>query len=158
MKEIERKFLVKSEDFKEAAQKKIHIQQAYLNTDPERTIRIRTAGEKAYLTIKGKSDEAGTSRFEWEKEIPAGEAKELLKLCEPGRIVKDRYLVTSGKHTFEVDVFQESLQGLIVAEVELEDADEEFQKPEWLGEEVTGDKNYYNSNLVAKAAKKEKLS
>lgn len=158
MKEIERKFLVKSEDFKEAAQKKIHIQQAYLNTDPERTIRIRTAGEKAYLTIKGKSDEAGTSRFEWEKEIPAGEAKELLKLCEPGRIVKDRYLVTSGKHTFEVDVFQESLQGLIVAEVELEDADEEFQKPEWLGEEVTGDKSYYNSNLVAKAAKKEKLS
>lgn len=157
MKEIERKFLVKSDDFKKTAHKKIEIQQAYLNTDPERTIRIRITGEKAYLTIKGKSDKTGTSRFEWEKEIPSEEAKELLKLCKPGRIVKDRYLVTSGKHTFEVDVFQESLKDLVIAEIELEDAEETFQKPEWLGKEVTGNKSYYNSNLVAKAAKKEKI-
>ncbi|AVR44697.1 adenylate cyclase [Christiangramia fulva] len=154
MNEIERKFLVKSDKFKEEAQKKISIQQAYLNTDPARTIRVRTTGDKAYLTIKGKSNKSGTSRFEWEKEIPLEEAKELLKICEPGKIVKERYLVSSGRHTFEVDVFLEALEGLIIAEVELQDENDEFEIPSWLGKEVTGDVNYYNSRLVEKAAQK----
>jgi len=149
MQEIERKFLVKSDDYKEQALKKTLFIQAYLNTHPERTIRIRISGDMAFITIKGKSSENGLSRFEWEKEIAVNEAKELLKLCEPGEIQKNRYLVQLGKHTYEVDEFLEDNEGLVLAEVELETEEESFEKPEWLGEEVTGNLAYYNSNLIA---------
>lgn len=155
MNEIERKFLVQSDAFKKEAYRKIPIAQAYLNTDPERTVRIRTTGETAYITVKGKSGDSGTTRFEWEMEIPLQEAKALLKLCEPGKIIKDRYLVKAGRHDFEVDVFHETLEGLVIAEVELNDENEKFRKPSWLGKEVTGNKEYYNSSLATKAAQKE---
>ncbi|WP_373058121.1 CYTH domain-containing protein [Zunongwangia sp. H14] len=145
--EIERKFLVTSEDFKNQSEKKEKIVQAYLNSHAERTVRIRTKGEKAYITVKGKSSENGLSRFEWETEIPVEEAKDLLKIAEPDPIEKVRYLVKIGSHIFEVDEFHGSNEGLIVAEVELNREEEEFEKPEWLGEEVTGDKKYYNSLL-----------
>jgi len=149
MQEIERKFLVKSDNYKEQSAKKTLFIQAYLNTHPERTIRIRISGDMAFMTIKGKSSENGLSRFEWEKEIAVNEAKELLKLCEPGEIQKNRYLVQLGKHTYEVDEFLEDNEGLVLAEVELETEEESFEKPEWLGEEVTGNLAYYNSNLIA---------
>ena len=149
MQEIERKFLVKSDDYKEQASKKTLFIQAYLNTHPERTIRIRISGDMAFMTIKGKSSENGLSRFEWEKEIAVSEAKELLKLCEPGEIQKNRYLVQIENHTYEVDEFLEDNEGLVLAEVELETEEESFEKPEWLGEEVTGNLAYYNSNLIA---------
>ena len=149
MQEIERKFLVKSEDYKDQASKKTLFIQAYLNTHPERTIRIRISGDSAYMTIKGKSSENGLSRFEWEKEIAVSEAKELLKLCEPGEIQKNRYLVQMGNHTYEVDEFLEDNEGLVLAEVELKTEEESFEKPGWLGEEVTGNLAYYNSNLIA---------
>lgn len=149
MQEIERKFLVKSDDYKEQASKKTLFIQAYLNTHPERTVRIRISGDMAFMTIKGKSSENGLSRFEWEKEIAVNEAKELLKLCEPGEIQKNRYLVQLGKHTYEVDEFLEDNEGLVLAEVELETEEESFEKPEWLGEEVTGNLAYYNSSLIA---------
>lgn len=155
MNEIERKFLVTSDVFKKKAYRKIPIAQAYLNTDPERTVRIRTTGETAYITVKGKSSDSGTTRFEWEMEIPLQEAKSLLKLCEPGMIIKDRYLVKAGHHDFEVDVFHETLEGLVIAEVELKDENEQFHRPQWLGQEVTGDREYYNSSLAAKAAQNE---
>ena len=149
MQEVERKFLVKSDDYKEQASKKTLFIQAYLNTHPERTIRIRISGDMAFMTIKGKSSENGLSRFEWEKEIAVSEAKELLKLCEPGEIQKNRYLVQIENHTYEVDEFLEDNEGLVLAEVELETEEESFEKPEWLGEEVTGNLAYYNSNLIA---------
>ncbi len=153
MTEIERKFLVKSDDFKEASRKKTHFIQAYLNTDPERTIRIRVTDDQAFMTIKGKSSENGLTRFEWEKEIELGEAKELLKICEPGKIEKYRYELDFGNHTYEIDEFLEDNSGLVLAEVELQDEEEHFEKPEWLGEEVTGNLAYYNSNLIAKPFK-----
>ncbi|MDR5591271.1 CYTH domain-containing protein [Christiangramia sp. SM2212] len=153
MQEIERKFLVKSDNFKKLASEKTLFVQAYLNTDPERTIRIRISGDKAFMTIKGKSSENGLSRFEWETEIDLDEAKELLNLCEPGKIEKFRYLVSAGNHTYEVDEFLEDNKGLVLAEIELENEDDEFEKPEWLGEEVTGNLDYYNSNLIAKPYK-----
>jgi len=153
MQEIERKFLVTSEKFKAQASKKTLFIQAYLNTHPARTIRIRISGDKAFMTIKGKSSESGLSRFEWEKEIPVTEAKELLKLCEPGKIEKYRYLIPFGDHTYEVDEFLEDNEGLVIAEVELESEEETFKKPDWLGEEVTGNLDYYNSNLIAKPYK-----
>ena len=145
--EIERKFLVKG-DFKQNAFKAIRIIQGYLSSIPERTVRIRIKEDKAFITIKGAGNISGASRFEWEKEIPVDEAKELLKLCEPGIIDKTRYLVKSGKHTFEVDEFYGENEGLIMAEIELHDENEEFIKPAWLGDEVTGDKKYYNSSLM----------
>lgn len=145
--EIERKYLVKSNQYKSESQEHHSITQGYLNSNPERTVRIRTRGEKAYLTIKGKSSDSGMSRFEWEKEISISEANELLKLCEPGIIKKTRYLVEFDGHTFEVDEFQDENGGLIIAEIELESEDSDFSIPAWLGEEVTGDKRYYNSFL-----------
>lgn len=153
MQEIERKFLVASDTFKEQATKKTLFIQAYLNTHPERTIRIRISGEQAFMTIKGKSSENGLSRFEWEKEIPITEAKELLKLCEPGKIEKYRHLIPLGDHIYEVDEFLEDNDGLVIAEIELESEDEKFKKPDWLGKEVTGNLDYYNSNLIAKPYK-----
>ena len=149
MTEIERKFLVKSDDFKKESKKKTHFIQAYLNTNPERTIRIRVTDDKAFMTIKGKSSENGLTRFEWEKEIELNEAKELLKICEPGKIEKYRYEVDHGDHVYEIDEFLEDNKGLVLAEVELQSEEETFKKPEWLGQEVTGNLAYYNSNLIA---------
>ncbi len=145
--EIERKFLVKSERFKNYSDKEERIVQGFLNTNPERTVRIRIKGNKGYITVKGKSNETGLSRFEWEKEISVAEADSLLKIAEPGIIEKLRYEVKSEKHTFEIDVFAGDNTGLIIAEVELQSEDEVFNKPDWLGAEVTGIAKYYNSQL-----------
>lgn len=144
--EIERKFLVRGE-FKSLAYASERIVQGYLSSVPERTVRVRIKGEKGFLTIKGIADEEGVSRYEWEKEIPANEAQELMQLCEPGVIDKVRYLLKCGTHVFEVDEFRGENAGLVLAEVELQAAAEDFERPEWLGEEVTGDKRYYNSTL-----------
>ncbi|MGM0931862.1 MAG: CYTH domain-containing protein [Bacteroidota bacterium] len=147
MLEIERKFLVKSGEYKKEAYEKIRIKQGFLSTDPERTVRLRITNETAFLTIKGKSKENGLSRFEWEKEIDKNEAEELFKLCKPGIIDKTRYLVKVGDFTYEVDEFYGENQGLVVAEIELNNEKDSFQKPIWLGEEITGDIKYYNSQL-----------
>ena len=151
--EIERKFLVKTEDFKEESYEKYTIKQGFLNTSPERTVRVRIKGETAFITVKGKNNEAGLTRFEWEKEIDKQEAEELLKLCEPGMIDKTRYLVKVIDHIFEVDEFYGENEGLIVAEVELLNENEIISKPEWLGSEVTGKPEYYNSQLSKKPFK-----
>jgi len=145
--EIERKFLIKG-DFKQHSDSSMRITQGYLSSVPERIVRIRIYGDKAFLTIKGITNSAGISRYEWEKEIAVNEAYELLKLCEPGIIDKTRYLVKSGKNTFEVDEFYGENEGLVVAEIELAAEDQHFEKPDWLGEEVTGDRRYFNSRLV----------
>ena len=144
--EIERKFLVKG-GFKETAFDALRITQGYLSTAPGRSVRVRLKGDKGFLTIKGPSRDGGLSRFEWEKEIGADEARELLALCEPGLIDKTRWLVKAGTHTFEVDEFHGDNEGLIMAEVELSAPDEPYEKPDWLGQEVTGDRRYYNSYL-----------
>ncbi|MEQ8421183.1 CYTH domain-containing protein [Arenibacter algicola] len=145
--EIERKFLVKSETFKTDAVQKERIVQGFLNTDPLRTVRVRIKGDKGYMTVKGKGNHNGTTRFEWEKEITVKEADALIKLSEPGVIDKLRYYIEVGKHIFEVDEFFGDNSGLIIAEIELEHEDEDFLKPQWLGDEVTADVRYYNSQL-----------
>ena len=147
--EIERKFLVDG-DFKKEAYDAIRITQGYLSSMPQRVVRVRVKGDKGYLTIKGESDASGVSRFEWEKEIPLEEAKALLKLAEPGIIDKTRYLIknTDGRHTWEVDVFHGDNDGLVMAEIELSAENETFDRPNWLGKEVTGDKRYYNSFIA----------
>ena len=145
--EIEKKFLVAGE-FKESAKKATRITQGYLSSVPERTVRVRVKGEKGYITVKGIGKDSGASRFEWEKEIPVEDVRDLLKICEPGVIDKTRYLVDCDGHTFEVDEFYGDNEGLVVAEVELSDENEAFTRPSWLGEEVTGDKKYYNSMLM----------
>jgi adenylate cyclase len=147
MLEIERKFLVNSEAFKQEAFKHTRIVQGFLNTHPERTVRVRIKGAQGFLTVKGISNKAGTIRTEWETEISVADAEALLLLCEPGIIDKTRYEIKAGNHTFEVDVFSGENEGLIVAEVELKSENEEFLKPLWLGKEVTGDLRYYNSQL-----------
>ncbi|SCY29081.1 CYTH domain-containing protein [Nonlabens sp. Hel1_33_55] len=146
MQEIERKFLIKNTEFLEDMNG-FKIVQGYLSNDPKRNVRVRIKGDLAFITIKGMSNESGLSRFEWEKEIDVKEAEELLKLCLPGVIEKTRYEIASGDHTFEVDIFEGENKGLIIAEVELKSEDEAFEKPEWLGDEVTGDVRYYNSYL-----------
>lgn len=153
--EIERKYLVQSDAYKSEASQKFKIVQGYLNSDPERSVRVRIKGEKGFLTVKGKSNTSGTSRFEWEKEIPLKEAKELLSLCEPGIIEKIRYLIPAqcdqgSRHIFEVDEFKGENTGLVVAEVELSFENEKITKPAWLGEEITGRPQYYNSALSQK--------
>ena len=145
--EIERKFLVKSMHFLDKAVSKIKIVQGFLNTHPDRTVRIRIKGEKGFMTVKGKSNDSGTTRFEWEREIGFKDAEELLQLCEKGIIDKTRYLLPFHDHSFEVDVFDGENKGLILAEIELSNENEMFHKPDWLGEEVTGDIKYYNSQL-----------
>ena len=145
--EIEKKFLVAGE-FKESAKKATRITQGYLSSVPERTVRVRVKGDKGYITVKGIGNDSGASRFEWEKEIPVEDVRDLLKICEPGVIDKTRYLVDCDGHTFEVDEFYGDNDGLVVAEVELSDENEAFTRPSWLGEEVTGDKKYYNSMLM----------
>ncbi|NJB71301.1 CYTH domain-containing protein [Saonia flava] len=151
--EIERKFLVNSHAYKKEATSKNLIVQGFLNTHPNRTVRVRINGDFGYLTVKGKSNETGTSRFEWEKEIEVDEAKSLLNLCEEGVLEKTRYLVPVNQHMFEVDEFFGDNKGLVVAEVELSSENEFFEKPNWLGEEVTGDIKYYNSQLSLKPYK-----
>jgi adenylate cyclase len=146
--EIERKFLIKG-DFKSHVSKKIEIVQGYLSSVPERSVRVRIKNDKGFLTIKGIGNETGVSRYEWEKEIKLRDARELLKICEPGVIEKTRFLVEEGDHTFEIDVFHRENEGLIIAEIELESEEEEFVKPDWLGREVTGEEKYYNVMLVA---------
>ena len=145
--EIERKFLVKG-GFEKAALGCVHVVQGYLSSDPQRIVRVRLKGEKGYLTVKGPG---ALNRFEWEKEISADEAEALLSLAEPGIVDKTRYLVPAGdgRHTWEVDVFHGDNEGLVVAEIELSSEDDPFDRPDWLGEEVTGDPRYYNSSLRA---------
>jgi len=145
--EIERKFLVNSNNFKAEAFKQTRIIQGFLNTDKKRTVRVRLKGEMGYLTIKGESSKNGLSRFEWEKEIAKAEAKQLLALCLEEVIDKVRYEVKVGNHIFEIDEFLGSNEGLVVAEVELNSENEHFIKPDWLANEVTGDVKYYNSQL-----------
>lgn len=148
MQEIERKFLVKSDAFKAEAFKQTRITQGYLSSVPERTVRIRVKGDKGYITIKGIGNDSGASRFEWEKEISATEVMDLMKIAEAGVIDKTRYQVQKGNHIYEVDEFYGENEGLVVAEIELQNEDDDFEKPDWLGEEVTGDKRYYNSMLM----------
>jgi len=145
--EIERKFLVTSNVFKTDAFSQNKIAQGYLSSVPERTVRVRIKGDKGFITVKGISSDSGMSRFEWEKEIPVNEAENLLKLCEKGIIDKIRFNVKIGNHTFEVDEFHGENEGLIIAEIELSSENEGFERPNWLGEEVTNDKRYYNSYL-----------
>ena len=135
-------------DFKSEAFKSTRITQGYLSSVPERTVRVRVKGDKGFITIKGIGNESGASRFEWEKEIPVDEVRDLLKICEPGVIDKTRYLVKNGDLTFEVDEFYGDNDGLTVAEIELPDEDTQFNRPAWLGEEVTGDVRFYNSMLM----------
>ena len=146
--EIERKFLVKGDGYKALAESQSRVVQGYICSARGRTVRVRIRQGKGYLTIKGTSNVAGTSRYEWEKEISLQEAEELMTLCEPGIIDKVRYLVPSGGHVFEVDEFHGENEGLVVAEVELADEDEAFVKPDFIAEEVTGDVRYYNSQLM----------
>ena len=145
--EIERKFLLVSDAYKKVAFKKTRITQGFLSTDPQRTVRVRIKGNQGFLTIKGESNSTGTSRFEWEKEIDLKEAKELLSICFKGVIDKIRYEVKSNLHTYEIDEFFGENKGLVVAEIELNSEHESFEKPEWLGDEVTGQNKYYNSQL-----------
>jgi adenylate cyclase len=145
--ETERKFLVKGE-FKHFAVRQYDIMQRYLSIDPEKTIRLRIYGDSALLTIKGRSKKNSIARGEWEIPVPRHEAEEIMKLCLPGKIVKTRYLVPFGRHTYEVDVFHDKNEGLLIAEIELSSESEEFEKPDWLGEEVTGKAEYYNASLI----------
>lgn len=145
-KEIERKFLVAG-DYKQAAVSSSHIVQGYIGRTPSLTFRIRLRDERGYLTVKGRTDAAGMSRDEWEYEIPAADARELLAHSD-GSIEKRRYMVPAGRHMFEVDEFFGANEGLTMAEVELSSPDEAFERPAWLGNEVTGDKRYYNSQLL----------
>jgi len=145
--EIERKFLIKSDIYKGESHQKFRIIQGFLNRDPERTVRVRIKDDRGMLTVKGLSSNDGLSRFEWEKEILKNEAKALLEFCEEGVIDKLRYEINVGKHIFEVDEFFGDNEGLVIAEVELNSEDEIFEKPNWLGEEVTGNIKYYNSQL-----------
>ncbi len=144
--EIERKFLVQGE-YMSGATTVINIRQGYLSRDPLRTVRIRVTDNNAFITVKGKSGDDLVSRFEWEKEIPVSDAVELLKLCLPGIIEKKRYIIPWGKHNFSVDKFKypEGIEDL--AEIELSHPEEYFDKPEWLGREVTGEERYYNSSM-----------
>lgn len=150
--EIERKFLIrKGSDFKSAAFSHSRIKQGYMPCESA-TVRVRTRDDRSYLTIKSRSDKAGLSRYEFEKEISADEAEHLFELCRGGVIDKCRWLVKSpdGKHTFEVDEFFGDNDGLVVAEVELGSEDEPYEKPSFIGEEVTGDRRYYNSQLLVR--------
>jgi adenylate cyclase len=146
-KEIERKFLVKG-PFRHLAVREIKVLQTYLSIDYQKTIRLRIADDKAYLTVKGRAVENSIARGEWEFPIPVQDCLEMMKICLPGKIVKTRYLVPDGQRIFEVDVFHDRNEGLIIAELELQSETEEFEKPSWLGEEVTGRPEYYNANLI----------
>lgn len=145
--EIERKFLVKG-DFRPYVLKSLFITQGYLSSVPERTVRLRIQGDKAFLTIKGVGNATGSTRFEWENEISTKDAHDLLALCEPGVIDKIRHLIPIGEFTFEVDEFLGDNSSLFIAEIELPTEDTLFERPAWLGREVTGDFRYYNAYLT----------
>lgn len=145
--EIERKFLVRDSSYKQLATSSSHIKQGYICSGHGRTVRVRTRGEQAFLTIKGPSVDGGLTRYEFEKEITLDEAEHLFRLCEPGIIDKTRYLVPSGPHTFEVDEFYGDNEGLVMAEVELSRPNQPYEAPPFIGREVTGDRRYYNSHL-----------
>ena len=147
MLEIERKFAVKSTNFLANAKESYKITQGYLNTDKNRTVRVRIKGNNGFITVKGISSADGLSRFEWEKEINIKDAEALLLLCEDFVIDKTRYIIPFDAVVFEVDVFEGANKGLVVAEVELESTEQQFEKPEWLGEELTGDERFYNAYL-----------
>ena len=145
-KEIERKYLLQNNDWKTAADEGLVLKQGYLNTDPNRTVRVRLAGKKGVLTIKSKN--IGITRNEFEYEIPYSDTLELLKLCEPPLIEKIRYKVHHDDLIWEIDIFSGENEGLAIAEVELTDEDQSISPPSWLGKEVSDDPRYYNSNLV----------
>lgn len=145
--EIERKFLVVSNQYKQVAYQKSYIKQGFLSSEKERVVRVRIKDDCGFLTIKGASNKSGTTRFEWEKKISLKEAQNLFNLCEQGIIEKYRYLIKVNNHIYEVDYFLGQNKGLIVAEIELSNENELFEKPTWLGKEVTGEVKYYNSNL-----------
>ena len=152
--EIERKFLVSNlEECLQHHTKSITIVQGYLSFDPARTVRIRKTDTKAFLTIKGKSNETGDTRFEWEKEIKENEAIQLFDLCLGQTIRKTRYVVPYKSHIFEIDVFSGNHQGLVIAEIELSSSSEKVDLPKWIGQEVTGDNRYYNSVLAKEGLK-----
>ena len=146
--ETERKFLVVGE-FKSQSYNATRIQQGYIASNNGRTVRVRIRGDKGYLTIKGPSGLKGITRYEFDTEIPLDDARELMEICEPGIIDKTRYLVKSpdGRHIWEIDEFYGDNEGLVLAEVELSHESEEFQKPEFIGREVTGDRRFYNSHM-----------
>jgi len=146
--EIERKFLVNSDEFKSLAKKELSITQGFLSIDKNAVVRVRIQDELAFITIKGISNKSGTTRYEWEKAIDLDEAKDLLLLCKARPLLKTRFLVNFKNHTFEVDEFYDSNAGLIIAEIELNNTDEYFEKPKWLGKEVTGNLKYYNVMLA----------
>ena len=145
--EIERKFLVAG-DFRSEATGKTRIVQGYICSEKGRTVRVRIRGDKGYLTVKGAASSSGLSRYEFEREVPLEDAEQMLRLCEQESINKERYLVPYKGHTWEVDVFHGHNEGLILAEIELSREDEPFERPSWLGKEVTGDRRYYNSVLM----------
>jgi CYTH domain-containing protein len=145
--EVERKFLVRSDEYRAHATSKVRIVQGFLNTHPERTVRVRIKGNKGFLTIKGQGNASGTTRYEWETEISFSDATDLIDLCEAIILDKYRYEVPVGNHLFEIDEFLGENLGLVVAEIELKHEDEPFEKPYWLGKEVTGQTKYYNSQL-----------
>jgi adenylate cyclase len=145
--ETERKFLVKGE-FKHLAVSKIAITQLYLLKDPQKTIRLRIADDKAFLTIKTPPLSGSIGRSEWEFQIPVEDANEIMKICLPGKVIKTRYIIPAGKHKFEVDVFHDKNEGLVIAEIELESEHQQFEVPDFIGEEVTGNPAFYNSNLA----------
>lgn len=145
--ETERKFLVKGE-FRHLAVRKVNIEQGYLSVDPERIVRIRISENKSVLTVKAPQSTGTFARHEWEFEVPVSQAMEILEACLPGRIIKTRYIIPAGRHYFEVDEFHGKREGLVIAEIELSDENEQFEKPGWLGEEVTGKPEYNNSNLL----------
>jgi len=145
--EIERKFLIQG-DFRPFVTESVRVVQGYLSSMPDRTVRVRIKDNQGFITVKGAANNKGISRYEWEKEIPPEEARELLRLCEPGIIDKVRHLVKADPFVYEVDEFHGENEGLIVAEIELPSEDAVFTKPEWLGPEVTDDGRYYNSMLA----------
>ncbi|QLG89200.1 CYTH domain-containing protein [Chitinibacter bivalviorum] len=145
--EIERKFLLNNQHWREQVSRSTRIAQGYLNAEPSRTVRVRVKGDSGFITIKGKNE--GISRVEFEYEIPAADALELLKLC-PNVLDKTRHLVNIDGHTFEIDEFHGLNNGLIVAEIELASENASYPQPDWLGPEVSGDVRYYNSALSEK--------
>ncbi|SEH94941.1 CYTH domain-containing protein [Paenimyroides aquimaris] len=147
MVEIERKFSVKNTNFLVNAKESFKITQGYLNSDKKRTVRVRIKGDKGFITVKGLSSDNGLSRFEWEKEILVKDAEALLLLCEDFVIDKTRYTIPFNDVIFEVDVFEGANKGLIIAEVELQSTDQQFEKPNWLADELTGDERFYNAYL-----------
>ena len=146
--EIERKFLVRSDAFMAQATTHYEIMQGYLCKEPGKTIRVRIRDTRAFLTIKSSRLREGLAKFEWEREIDLADAQEMMQICLPGAISKTRYIIpTNNERKWEVDVFHGRLDGLVLAEIELGDEHEAFERPDWLGEEVTGQPQYYNANM-----------